>query len=83
MSVKVYKIRGYMKYRTGELQKFTLEIPALKREHALEKLYSLLGSRHKLKRSHIKIQEVEEVDPSNAESDYVRDLVSLNMIVVK
>jgi len=40
---------------------FVKEVRALKPEHALEKIYSELGSRHKLKRKRIKILAIEEV----------------------
>jgi len=36
-------------------------VRALKPEHAIEKVYSDLGSRHKLKRYHIRIENIEEV----------------------
>ena len=81
MNVKVYRIRGCIRLRTGESQKFSIELSAMKKEHALEKLYSLLGSRHKAKRSHIKIESVEEIRPEEAKSSYIRDLLSLEVLV--
>ena len=80
--VKVYRIEGYMKLRTGEIQKFRIEARGLKPEHVLEKVYSELGSRHKLTRRHIKILRVEEIKPEDATSDYVRELSMLDKVVV-
>lgn len=60
--MQVYRIRGWFKqglYR----QKFTRELLALSKEHALERVYSELGSRHKLKRNLIHIEEVVEIKP--------------------
>ena len=60
MEVKTFRIEG--KFRMGDrLQKFCKEIKAIKKEHAIEYIYSVLGSRHKVKRYHIKIEKVEEV----------------------
>ncbi len=84
--IKVFRIYGYMLIghdSIPEWRKFIKEIRALKLEHALEKLYSELGSRHKVKRSHIKILKVEEISPEQALDKYVRDLSSLTSMVVE
>ena len=58
--VKTYRVKGIMPM--GFLRStFVKEVRALKPEHALEKIYSELGSRHKLKRKRIKILAIEEV----------------------
>ncbi len=84
--VKVFRIYGYMLIghdSVPEWRKFVKEIRALKLEHALEKLYSEFGSRHKVKRSHIKILKVEEIPPEQALDKYVRDLSSLTRMVIE
>lgn len=81
MSVKVYRIKGLMKLRSGENKRFSVELTALQKEHALETLYSLLGSRHKLKRKHIRVESIEEIKPEEVKNDYIRDLLAVNMIV--
>lgn len=80
--VKVFRIRGCMKYRDGRLQPFEVEAVGLSKEQAVEEIYSVLGSRHKLRRSQIRIHAVEEISPSEAKSDYIKHLASLQMIVV-
>lgn len=75
--VKVYRIYGFALFshdKLPEWRKFVVEIRAIKKEHALEKLYSEFGSRHKLKRSHIKIVKIEEISPDEAKSRYIRTL---------
>ncbi len=60
--MQVYRIRGWFKqglYR----QTFTRELLALSKEQALERVYSEFGSRHKLKRSQINIEDVAEIKP--------------------
>jgi large subunit ribosomal protein LX len=55
-------VRGWFKQGLFR-QDFTRDLVALSREQALERLYSEIGSRHKLKRNLIHITEVKEVKP--------------------
>ena len=62
--VKVFRVSGRMMIshdKFPEWRKFSMYVRALKPEHAIEKVYSDLGSRHKLKRYHIRIENIEEV----------------------
>lgn len=67
---------------TGEILKpnlktaFSKEIVAEKPEHAKEKVYAELGSKHRVKRFHIKITGVEEVSPENIENPLLKKLVT-------
>lgn len=54
-SVKVFKIKGVYKSGKREIT-FGKEIRALNKEDALEELYSILGSKHHVKRNLIKIK---------------------------
>ncbi len=62
--MKVYKV-------TGEIRKpnlrtpFTKEVLADKPEHAVEKAYAEIGSKHRVKRFYMKIHSVDEVAPEN------------------
>lgn len=66
---------------TGEVQKpnlktsFKKEVIALKPEHAVEKVYTELGSRHRVKRFHIRITSVEEVPAEEIENPLLKKLV--------
>jgi len=83
--IKIFRIYGYMLIghdSVPEWRKFVKEIRALKLEHALEKLYSELGSKHKVKRAHIKILKVEEISSDQAIDRYVKDLSSLTRMVI-
>jgi large subunit ribosomal protein LX len=72
--VKVFKV-------TGEISKpnlktsFKKEVIAIKSEHAVEKIYAELGSRHRVKRFQIKIAKVEEVPPEQIENPLLKKLV--------
>ena len=72
--VKIYRVEGRM--RIGDAwQRFTLEYRALKPEHAIERAYAELGSRHKLKRPHIKIEKVYEIPPEEVTKPYMIKLL--------
>ncbi|MEB3756085.1 MAG: 50S ribosomal protein L18a [Desulfurococcales archaeon] len=78
--VKVFKIKGKMLLshdKFPEWRNFTVEIRALNSKDAVEKVYSDLGSRHKLKRHHIKIEEIREITLEEAESTYVLNVANL------
>lgn len=79
--VKVFKVTGLMKIRR-EWQKFSLEIADVKKENAIERVYSLLGSRHKLKRAHIRILEVKEINLEEIRNPRLRELMSVDRIVL-
>ncbi len=81
MEVKVFRVSGLMRIG-NEWQKFTLELTGLKKEHVIEEVYSLLGSRHKLKRAHIKIQEIKEIPYDEVEDPRIRKLLSLDKIIL-
>ena len=84
--VKVYRIYGFALFshdKMPEWRKFIVEIRALKPEHAIEKLYSNFGSRHKMKRSHIKIVKIEEIPPEQAIRKEIRDLAKLTRVMIE
>ena len=67
---------------TGEISKpnlktaFRKEIVADKPEHAEEKVYAELGSKHRVKRHHIRITGVEEVSAENIENPLLKKFVT-------
>jgi large subunit ribosomal protein LX len=58
--VKKYLVTGNI-LKPNFKTSFRKEIKALKPEHAVEELYKILGSKHRIKRFYIKITSVEEV----------------------
>ncbi|MEM0340932.1 MAG: 50S ribosomal protein L18Ae [Acidilobaceae archaeon] len=83
--VKVYLVEGYMLVahdKNPEWRKFRKYVRALKPEHALELVYSELGSKHKLKRSHINIERVVEIPITEVEDKNIIKLPLLDRIVV-
>jgi large subunit ribosomal protein LX len=73
--VKVFRV-------TGEINKpklatpFTKEVLAAKPEHALEKVYAEIGSKHRVKRFYMKITAVEEVSPDQIENPVLKKIVT-------
>lgn len=58
--MQVYRVAGWFKQGFNR-QNFTRELIAITKEQALERIYSEFGSRHKLKRNQINIEEVTEI----------------------
>jgi large subunit ribosomal protein LX len=75
--VKIYRIQGLALFSSDkypEWRKFSLEVRAVKKEHAIEYVYSVMGSRHGIKRANIKIMSIEEITPEEARNSFIRDL---------
>ena len=65
--VKVFRVTGeVMKQKFFVPMSFSQEIVAEKKEHAVERIYAEMGSRHRAKRNQITIFSVEEVKPEKA-----------------
>lgn len=67
---------------TGEIHKprlntpFVKELLADKSEHAVEKVYAELGSRHRVKRYQIKITDVHEISTEEIENPILKKIVT-------
>ena len=57
--VKKYRITGEIKKGLSKIP-FSVEFSALKKEHAIQRLYAEMGSRHRARRFEIKIKDVQE-----------------------
>lgn len=73
--MKVFRVTGEI-LKPNLKTSFSKEIMAEKPEHAKEKVYCELGSKHRVKRFHIKITSVEEVSPENIENSLLKKLVT-------
>ena len=67
---------------TGEINKPKLKTPFAKEvivdkpEHAVEKVYAEIGSKHRVKRFQIKIVKVEEVSTEEIENPILKKIVT-------
>ena len=66
--VKRFKIIGEIK-KGKTLVPFTVQYDAIKQDHATQRLYSEMGSRHRARRFEIMIKSVQEVPADVAASD--------------
>ena len=57
--VKKFRITGEIRKGLSKIP-FSVEFNALKKEHAIQRLYSEMGSRHRARRFEIKIKDVQE-----------------------
>jgi large subunit ribosomal protein LX len=73
--MKAYKV-------TGEINKprlntpFVRELLSDKSEHAVEKVYAEIGSRHRVKRCHIKITSAKEISAEEIENPILKKIVA-------
>ncbi|MCY0859424.1 MAG: 50S ribosomal protein L18Ae [Sulfolobaceae archaeon] len=84
--VKNYYVRGIMLVGESKYpvwQKFEKYVRALNEKQAIEIIYSVLGSNHKIKRYNIKIQEIKEVPLDEVADKKVRDLAKLEKIILE
>ena len=73
--MKVFKVSGEIdKPKLKTL--FAKEIIADKSEHAVEKVYAEIGSRHRVKRCHIRIAAVEEISAEEIENPVLKKIVT-------
>ncbi len=72
--LKVFRVTGEIRKPNLETS-FKKEVLVAKPEHAVERVYAELGSKHRAKRFHIKIIKVEEVPPEEIENPLLRKMV--------
>ena len=72
--MKVFRVTGEI-HKPNLNTSFKQEILAAKPEHAVEKVYAELGSKHLVKRFHIKIVSVEEIPPEEIANPLLKKLV--------
>ena len=60
--MKAYRVSGIAPFGS-QRQHFSYDIPAADADAATEKVYSTLGSRHRIMRRAVKIESVSEIDP--------------------
>ena len=73
--MKAYKVTGTInkpRLSTG----FVRELLADKSEHAVEKVYAEIGSRHRVKRHHIKIISSEEISADQIQNPILKKIVA-------
>ena len=73
--MKVFRVTGEIN-KPNLMTPFSKEVVAAKPEHAVEKVYAEIGSKHRVKRVHIKILSVEEVPLDEIENPILKKIVT-------
>ena len=73
--LKVFKVTGVIN-KPNLKTPFSKEVLALKPIHAVEKAYAEIGSKHRVKRFQLDIQNVEEISPDEIENDIIKKIVT-------
>ncbi len=63
--------------RKSDWQRFSKEVISDSREEAVEMIYSLFGSKHRVKRTNIKIFRTEEVDEDDVEDFLIQSKIDM------
>ncbi len=72
--VRIFRVEGKMLIKHDKFPTwwpFRKEVRALTPEHAIEKVLSELGSKHRVKRYHIRIESVREISLEEATDRYI------------
>ncbi len=72
--MKVFRVSGEI-CKPNLATPFAKEVLASKSEHAVEKVYSEIGSKHRVKRHHIKISGTVEVPADQIENAVLKKIV--------
>ena len=73
--MKVFRVTGEIK-KPNLATPFSKEVLASKPEHAVEKVYAEIGSKHRVKRYHMRVAKVEEVSPDDIENPVLKKMVA-------
>jgi len=71
--VKVFRVIGKIMKPNFQTE-FRKEVRAVNPEDAVEAVYTLLGSKHRVKRFQMKISEVQEISPEEIEDIVIKKL---------
>jgi large subunit ribosomal protein LX len=73
--LKVFRVIGEIN-KPKLATSFAKEVVADKPEHAVEKVYAEIGSKHRVRRHHIRVVKIEEVSPEDIENPILKKIVT-------
>jgi|ETNmetMinimDraft_30_1059905.scaffolds.fasta_scaffold88918_1 large subunit ribosomal protein LX len=74
--MKAFRIIGNFKMGSQQAS-FTKETVASSRDEAIERILSVIGSKHRVKRKTIQIESVRELKTEEIEQTYVREMLEV------
>ena len=72
--IKVFRVLGEI-IKPNLKTIFKKEVRALKTDDVVESVYAEIGSKHRVKRRHIKIHKIEEISPDDVEDPVLQKLL--------
>jgi large subunit ribosomal protein LX len=75
--MKAYEIKGAFRISVRNWQPFTIEVASADEPAAVEKVFSLIGSRHKVKRQFVKIEGVRAMNAEEITDHQVKYLLEV------
>lgn len=73
--LKVFRVSGEIN-KPNLKTPFYKEVLAAKADHAVEKVYAEIGSKHRVKRFQLKISKVEEISVDEIENPIIKKIVT-------
>jgi len=73
--LSVFRIKGEYRAKNQKIP-FAKEVKALKEDHAIEKILSLIGSKHRVPRKFIKITEVKQIQDDEITDPIIKSITS-------
>ncbi len=73
--MKVFRVTGKI-YKPNLATDFVRELLADKPEHAEERVFAEIGSRHRVKRCHMKVTNIEEVPAEEIKNPILKKMVA-------
>jgi large subunit ribosomal protein LX len=74
IETKIFRVKGWFQ-KPWQKQVFVKELPALSEQQAMERIYSEVGSKHKVKRNLLHIEEIVEIKPEEAKDPRIKAMV--------
>jgi large subunit ribosomal protein LX len=75
--MKAYEIKGEFRISVTRWQPFTIEVASADEPTAVERVFSLIGSRHRVKRSLVRIDGVRAMKPEEITDHQVKYILEV------
>ncbi|MFX1518882.1 MAG: 50S ribosomal protein L18Ae [Promethearchaeota archaeon] len=73
--LSVFRVKGEYRAKNKKIP-FAKEVKALKEAHAIEKILSLIGSKHRVPRNFIKITEIKQIQTDEITDPIIKSITS-------
>ena len=73
--MNAFEVKGQFRVSSRDWQSFTIEIASENENAAIEKAFSLMGSRHRVKRQFVKIENIRTLKPEEITDHRVKYLM--------